>query len=52
MTGLSDGSHGRAVATPAAVFRYLYLRLMTADRGWKATIIGLIILILIVIVQS
>jgi hypothetical protein len=50
MTGSSDGSHGRGVATSAAAFRYLYLRWTTANRGWKATIIGLIILI--VVVQS
>jgi hypothetical protein len=51
MTGSYDGSHDCAVAmSAAAAFRYLYTHWTTADRGWKATITGLIILM--VIVQS
>lgn len=53
MTGSSDRSNrsdSRAVVTPATVFRYVYLRWSAVDRGWKATVIGL--LILVVVVQS
>lgn len=50
MTAPSDSYDAGAVATPAAAFRYLFLRWSAVNRGWKATIIGL--LILFVSIQS
>jgi hypothetical protein len=44
MTVSSDDSDGSAVATPSTLIGRLYLCWVTLDRGWKATVIGLIAL--------
>lgn len=44
MAGSSDSNYARAAEMFTAVFRYICFRWTTVDRGWKATVIGLLIL--------
>jgi hypothetical protein len=48
MADSSDRSDARTVVVPETVFRFLYLRWSAIDRGWKATLIGLLILLAVI----
>jgi hypothetical protein len=48
MTDLSDSSYVHAVVTPGAALRYHLLRWSAVDRGWKAIVIGLLIVLVVV----
>lgn len=44
-----DDSDASVVPTPSTLVSRLYLRWVTLDRGWKATVIGLITLCVVLV---